>query len=210
MAPIQQAEPVRFVRTADYVSTLPFWYDCDSPKLWLIERGGEPVAYLGLCLGWPRETPVTWRASWEYAGSRAALLDALPAIFAETGLQRIVLCALGHDRELVYLMQRRGWELTPRTLGGTHRLLDVPGMMKLLKPYLSARLPRRDLRQLAFDQNGDRCLLAYGTERLDISLSEAAPLVLGGPDAPQVQGELGRVLARAFPIPFPVPGFDYL
>jgi len=34
--------------------------------------------------------------------------------------------------------------------------------------------------------------------------------VLGGPNAPPVEGELARVLAEVFPIPFPVPGFDYL
>ena len=43
-----------------------------------------------------------------------------------------------------------------------------------------------------------------------MTLSQAAPLVLGGPDAPEVKGELGRVLGEVFPVPFPMPGFNYV
>lgn len=210
LAPLHQAEPVRLVRPGKLAGTLPFWWDCDSPELWLIERQREPVAYLGLSLGWPRNAATRRRVTWEYAGSRAALLDALPAVFAESSLDEITVTALGHDRELLYLIERRGWEKKERPLGGTHRLLDLPGLMKALKPYLRERLPRTDVRKLTFDQTGGRCTFAYGEERLEVGLSEAAPLVLGGPNAPPVEGELARVLAEVFPIPFPVPGFDYL
>ena len=210
LAPLHQSEPVRFVRPSDLAKRLPFWWDCEYPEVWLIERQGAPVAYLGLAFGWPRDMASKRRVTWEYAGSRAAVLEALPLIFAEGGLEEIVLIGLGHDRELLYLMQQRGWEPKARPLGGTHRLLDLPGLMKIMKPYLAARLPRAELRKLTFGQTDDRCTFTYNDQQLEVSLAEAAPLVLGGPNAPLVEGDLGRVLAEVFPIPFPRPGFDFV
>ncbi len=95
-------------------------------------------------------------------------------------------------------------------LRGTHRLIDLPGLMRKLRPYLRERLERRDLRRLSFEQEGERCVFAYGDERVECSLSEAAPLVLGGPAAPEVSGDLGRVLSGILPVPFPMPGFNYM
>jgi len=63
---------------------------------------------------------------------------------------------------------------------------------------------------LSFHQAGDRCIFAYGEERLECGIGEATALVLGGPAAPEVSGDLGRVLSRILPVPFPTPGFDYL
>jgi len=34
--------------------------------------------------------------------------------------------------------------------------------------------------------------------------------VLGGPSAPEVSGGLGRVVSRILPVPFPMPGFNYI
>ena len=109
-----------------------------------------------------------------------------------------------------YLLGRRGVALKEETLSGTHRLIDLPGLMQKLRPYLRERLESRDVRRLSFDQEGERCSFAYGEERLECSLGEATALVLGGPAAPRVSGDLGRVLSRVLPVPFPMPGFNYL
>jgi len=109
-----------------------------------------------------------------------------------------------------YLLKRRGVALKEGTLGGTHRLIDLPGLMQKLRHYLRERLESRDVRMLSFDQAGDRCIFGYGEERLECGIGEATALVLGGSAAPEVSGDLGRVLSRILPVPFPTPGFDYL
>jgi predicted N-acetyltransferase YhbS len=210
IAPLHQAEPVRFLRPAGFLADLHFWWDCQKPDIWLIETGGEPSAYVMLSQDWSRDPKREERFVAEYAGSRAAMLDGLPAIFAETELDEIKFEVLGHDRELLHLLRREGIDNVWRTLSGTHRLLDLPGLMAALEPYVVERLAEADRRGLSFDQDGDQCLIAYGDERLEISLSEAAPLVLGGPGAPPVSGDLGRVLSAIFPVPFPMPGFNYI
>lgn len=208
LAPLQQAESVRFARRLDFLSRRPFWWDCDFPELWLVESEGEPVAYVGMTRDWRDGSAVRSRDMWEYAGARAGLLAGLPAIFREGKVEEIQLNVLGHDREMEYLLRRRGVALKEGTLGGTHRLIDLPGLMQKLRPYLRERLERRDLRSLSFDQEGDRCVFAYGEERLECGIGEATALVLGGPAAPKVSGDLGRVLSRVLPAPFPMPGFN--
>ena len=210
LAPIHQAEPVRFVRDVQFFSKLVFWWDSQYPQIWAVESDGRPVAYASLILVWGKESETQRRVAAEYAGSRAALMDALPALFEAADLQLISLEVLGHDAELLHLLRRRGISPTLGTLSGTHRILDLPGLMRRLRPYLAARLPRPEMRRLRFDQSGDQCIVSYGDERIQCTLSEAAPLVLGGPGAPEVTGELERVLSAIFPIPFPTPGFNYI
>lgn len=210
MAPLHQTESVRFVRRLDFISKRPFWWDCDHPELWLVESAGEPMAYVVLTRGWRQDETVQTRQVWEYAGARAGLLAGLPAIFREGGLKEIHLNVLGYDREMAYLLTREGIALKEATVGGTYRLVDLPGLMEKLRPYLQQRLERRDLRKLSFDQDGERCTFAYGEDRVECSLGEATALVLGGPSAPVVSGGLGRVLLSVLPAPFPMPGFNYI
>jgi hypothetical protein len=210
LAPLHQSEPVRFLRTPGFIEDLAFWWDWQHPGLWLIEADGDPAAYVMVSAESPRDSSRKALIISEYAGARAAIVEALPAIFAATEASSIQFLVLGHDRELVYLLRARGAAPKERPLSGTHRLLDLPGLMEDLRSYLAERLAEADLERLSFEQEGERCAIAYGAERLDMSLSEAAPLVLGGSDAPQTSGDISRVVSAIFPIPFPMPGFNYI
>ncbi len=210
LAPLHQSESVRFLRPDGFMSRSPFWWDCSRPEIWLIESGNKPVAYVMLSLGWPLDPTSRTREVHEYAGSRAALLDALPAICSVAGLDEIGIRALGYDTELIYLLRQRGFELHERTLGGTHRIIDLPGLMKALRPYLAERLTGVELRRLSFGQTETTSAVCYGEERIEMPLSQAAPLMLGGPGGPALSGDLGQLLSAIFPIPFPMPGFNYV
>jgi predicted N-acetyltransferase YhbS len=140
LSPLYSAEPVRFVRAADFLATCCAWGDIPAPETWLISSRGAPVAYLSLARAWGDREPGR-RVAFEYAGSRAAILDALPAIFHETDISEIGFGVLAADRELFYLLAGRGIPLTPGSLPGTHRVLDLPGLMRDLRPYLAARDP---------------------------------------------------------------------
>jgi hypothetical protein len=209
LAPLHQAEPVRFLRPADFLSRLCFWWDCYRPEIWLIESRRKPTAYLMVSWEDIRKPRAGALQLSEYAGSRAALLDSLPLILSEAQAASVRLRVLGHDREFLHLVRQRALDLKESTLSGTHRLLDVPGLMRKLSPYLAARLPRRELRKLSFHQQGEACAFTYGGETVDLSLSQAAPLVLGGFGAPPLPDALGQALSQIFPIPFPMPGFNY-
>ncbi|MGD0113968.1 MAG: GNAT family N-acetyltransferase [Armatimonadota bacterium] len=209
LSPLNQAEPVRFARSADFFSKCCSWWDISQPEVWVIADRERPLAYLSLHRPWRDESKRT-RTVGDYAGCRAAILDALPLIVETDNVQEIDLRFLRHDREFAYLLSRRGLQLKSALLWGTHRILNLPGLMRDLRPYLSARLTGRDLRQLSFGQQADVCTFSHGPQRVELDLSQTARLVLGSPEAPHIDGELGRVLGTVFPIPFPMPGFNYV
>lgn len=208
LAPIYAAEPVHFVRGRDFLSRCCVWWDCYRPEVWAVRSHGETIAYLLLHPVGP-DGPAA-RLTSEWAGPRAAVLDALPLIAAEAGLVEVHVRAPRYDHELIYLLRARGVALHQGRLAGTQRLVNLPGLMRDLRTYLAARLPAATLRRLRVAQEGESCLFALGEEELRLSLSDAARLVLGGAERPAVAGELGEALARAFPIPFPMPGFNYV
>jgi GNAT superfamily N-acetyltransferase len=207
LSALHSAEPVRFLRTADTFARLGARWVGSPPELWVVESHNNPVAYLWLGPLWevPRNPS---RDVCEYAGPRAALVEAIPQILDAANLEELGIAVLGYDREFAYLLSSRGIELKPTTLAGTHGLLNLPGLMRDIRPHLAARLPRADLRRLSFDQRGDTCTFALGEERLALDASQAARLVLGAPEARSASGDLGRVLSSIFPLPIPMAGFN--
>ena len=209
LSPLNAAEPVHFVRSADFFAKCCFWWDISQPEIWVVSKAGRPLAYLSLFPPWRDEKRAS-RFVGDYAGSRAAILDALPLIFQASEVAEIHFRFLKQDRELSYLMASRGFKVGQATLSGTHRILNLPGLMRDLRPYLAGRLPRRQLRQLSFDQQGETCVFSLASQQAAVGLSQAASLILGGPRVPRIGGELGDVLRSVFPVPFPMPGFNYV
>jgi hypothetical protein len=71
-------------------------------------------------------------------------------------------------------------------------------------------LPAAALRVFSVETTSERVSIRSREERADLSLPEAVATVFGGPDAPAIDGELGEVLRRVFPVPLPLPGFNYV
>jgi predicted N-acetyltransferase YhbS len=208
LAPIYQAEAAHFVRPAALPEELCFWWNCTNPWIYLIEFRGEPVAYLAASRSRNPEHTDCWTA--EYAGARGAIMEALPLILADTGCSVINFSALAQDRDLLYQFRRLGLEMKPLMISGTKRLINLPGLMNDLSPYLTARLKSADLDQLRFDQEGEMCAFSFANERLELDLSDSARLVLGSLETPPVEGELGRVLSAIFPLPTIQSGFNFV
>ena len=208
LARLHQREPVRYLRSADFFASM---MRNGHRQPWVLESNGEVVAYLSMSRIWgiPRTAPV--RALGEYAGSRAALVEGLDAVLRAAGLEEIRLGFPAHDAEMTYLFRSRGADLEPDTIEGhTFRLLDVPGLLRALRPHCAARLPARAVRGLSAQPSGKRICLRLGSEEAALGLSEMGALVFGGPDAPTIGGDLGSALARVFPVPLPLPGFNYV
>jgi GNAT superfamily N-acetyltransferase len=208
-ARLYQSEPVRFVRSAGFFRRTFSWRAVRGT--WVIEWGGEVTAYMLLSRPWGTPADYPRRLVAEYAGSRAALLEGLPSLFDASGFEQITLRAPAWDQELAYLLDRAGSAPKPTTLPDhTIRLLDLPRLMRRLRSHTAERLSRVHVRGLTFDQEGSRCIFGFGDEKLQLDLRKGAALVLGGPEAPPVDGELGRVLALLFPVPLPLPGLNYV
>lgn len=206
IARLYEAEPVRFLRPAVAYQHASGY---SHRSLWIFESQGGPVAYAALGRIWDR-APRSARALGEYAGSRAALLDGVEALLAAAELSELRISIPQHDGELTYLCQGRGLVLKPDTIPvHTIRLLNLPELMRSLRPYALARLTPAEWRALSFAQGVESCRFGYGDESREVGLSQAGALVLGGPGAAKLGGDLGTVLARLCPIPLPLPGLNY-
>ena len=149
------------------------------------------------------------RAISEYAGSRGTLADGLPALAAAAGLSEIRMAFPTFDENLAYLLRRRGVALKQGTVPAhTFRVVNLPGLFRMLKPYLQARLTEEERRALQVAQEGETCRFRLGDEELALDLSQTGALLFGGPGAPAVGGRLGEVLAH-HAIPLPLPGLNY-
>ena len=212
---LHQAEVVRYLRSGDFFARM-LRHGHRQP--WLIESGGQPIAYLSLSRIWGLPSGTGVRALAEYGGSRSALLDSLPSILDAAGLTELRVSFPTHDAEMTHLFRSRGVSLQHDTVHAhTYRLLDLPGLLRALRPYFAARLPAAALRAFSMTPTGERVSPAgervnmqFGSEQADLNLSEAAAIMFGGPAAPAIDGDLGELMRRIFPIPLPLPGLNYV
>jgi hypothetical protein len=189
------------------------------------ESGRQVIAYLSLSRIWSLPSAAPIRALGEYGGSRSALIDGMNRVMEAAGLSEIRISFPAHDIEMIHLLRSRSVSLSPDTIHShTFRLLDLPGLLRALRPYFAARLPAAALRAFSMTPSGERLSPAgervspagervnmqFGSEQADLSLSEAAAIMFGGPAAPAIGGDLGEVMRRVFPVPLPLPGFNYV
>jgi hypothetical protein len=189
---------------------------------WVVERAGQVAAYLFLGVPYEVEHDAGVRHVAEYAGSRLALVESLPALMAAGALRELILPVAWQELELLQLMRDRGYSGRLTNLyGHTLRIIDFPGLMKDLRPVLLARLEKDLLRGLRFEQKGprlagsgeDRYTIARGTERLELD-GAAMTLLVMGDAAPQAEavhapGALADVISAFFPLPSFLPGLNY-
>jgi hypothetical protein len=222
---LYQAESVHFVREkSDYVHALndPMRHRYIHVDQWIVERGGQVMAYLFLGALWGTPLDEGIRHVGEYAGSRSALVDALDLIMAGGNLKDLSWAVAWQDQELIQLLQDSGYTGNMTNLdSATHRIIDFPGLMKDLRPVLRARLDKTLLRGLRFEQSGpllggigdDRYTIRRGSERLELDGAAMTCLVMGSADIESESmprsGALAEVISALFPLPSFLPGLNY-
>ena len=110
----------------------------------------------------------------EYAGSRTALVAGcthprLAQAMVQSRLAEMRLLVPRQDVDLVQLLRAQGvtgeaMEMT----GHTMRVVNLPGLMSDLRSYVKGRLTQEQRRGLRFEQQGDRCVIVRGQERLEL------------------------------------------
>jgi GNAT superfamily N-acetyltransferase len=222
---LYQAEPVHFVRRKDeFADALknPMGRSYLHANPWIVERSGQAVAYLLLGIPYDELESVGIRHVSEYAGSRAALAEAIKLILTEDGLQKVHWSVAWQDLELIQSLKGYGYDGSPVPLyGHTLRILDFPRFMKALRPLLVSRLDAKILRGLRFeqggpllgDQGGDRYAIVRGRERLELDGATMTHLVLGSADSQagtiHANSALTEVISAIFPLPSFLPGLNY-
>lgn len=223
LARLYHAEPVHYVRRHAAFADVLAHLGRDSylhAEGYIVERGGEVMAYLFLGCPYHEVLDAGVRYVSEYAGSRVALVDALTALLATPNLQQLTWPAPWQDVELIQLLEERGYRSTvERLYGHTLRIVNFPGLMRDLRPLLLARLDASLLRGLRFEQSGpllggtgaDRYAIVGGRDRLELDGAAMSRLVMGSvePEPAAYPGALAEIIPALFPLPSFLPGLNY-
>lgn len=214
-ARIYQAEPVHFVRRIEeFAKHFSHLEEYPRAEDWVVEILEQPVAFLFLGVPWEYwhapETGV--REVVEYAGSRIALARGLAQVMAQSKLAQLRLLVPRQDKDLLQLLAALGATGDATSLTGhTMSIVNFPGLMSDLRPYVKARLTQEQRRGLRFMQHGERCAIVRGQERLELDTTAITPLVMGPQYSPAVAAALpttvGRPLAEITSALFPLPSF---
>ena len=255
-ARLYQSEAVHFVRRveefAEHFSRLEEFPRAED---WVVESQGQPVAYMFLGVPWEllffpkraiqpipnaesglritdyglRITDCGVREVVEYAGSRTALVAGLAQAVVQSNLVELRLLIPRQDLDLLQLLRVQGLTGDPTPLiGHSMRVVNLPGLMSDLRPYVKARLTKEQRRGLRFEQEGDRCVIVRAHERLELDTATTTPLVMGSLAPPGVltritgqpgllgtgvlagsTGVLAGILSALFPLPSFLPGLNY-
>jgi len=215
---IFETEPVRYLRARETFATLLDEQTYARPKTFLIELGGEAVAYVCIETRWGKEG-----ACWieEYAGSRDAIVAAVPQLLERLGLKVLRITAPHHDFELMGALAHVE-RPQPSDFGGTMRIINPQGFLEKLKPHLVARIGEC-AKGIAYNMEGGRPTISLGSEKIEFGdEKDLTWLFFGQPEAFEERfgqfmrplsvkfgGDLERKLADVFPLPTFLYGLNY-
>ena len=152
----------------------------------------------------------------ELAGSRAAIAQALPALFKEYDIRRVTINHLGGDAEMAALARHHRWPTETGEFGGTVGIVEPERFWAACEPLFRERLGK-GFKCLSFHAD-DRITIACGEEKLELDgMEELTGLVFlpphrrdelktGLPEDSHLRG----VLDRLFPLPLVSYGLNYV
>jgi predicted N-acetyltransferase YhbS len=210
---LYEREPVRYHRPLeDWRATFEAMSH-DAPyrhqAIYLLGDEGAATGYVHVLYGTRRDEP--YARVGEYAGYRAGIVAALPAIAKDLDLEAVELRVPEYDPSL-----RRAAEMTklPSTTDFlTHHTIKIPALetfVRGIKPYIEERLGRSGAGAIAFQPGtGGSYDVIIGEDRTPFDIAAFTALAFGSP-ARAVDGVGEGLLERIFPVPLPLPGLNYV
>jgi GNAT superfamily N-acetyltransferase len=213
LSSLQRSERIRWMRsdreTRIFLETgrVHAW----PAQVWVVHAGGKPVAWLAASEPDGSEGERILRVR-EIAGSRLAVLAALPAVLRATKLPVARVDAQASDVELEMLASAFGLRSEAHGFSGTVRILDPDGLLRSLEGWFAERLERSERESLSIEPGDRTTFRSCGQSFVVETLEDLAALVFGSvertPPRPPA-GPLADLLARIFPVPLPCYGLNY-
>lgn len=214
MVRVHQSEPVRYLRDAEeFLTLLEAKVLVNRPSdTWTVKLDDEMVAYI--CVQRPTEEKgIKTLKAYEIAGSRTAILAALPKLFDRYGVDRIDIHTFSADLEMRTLGRLIGLPYTPRGFHGTLKIIDLKGFFGAIEPYVSERLDDDEIWGLELDFEPE-LLFRYEDEEFKLSSpQEVTAFIFGSLEhkrpVPRTPN-LSRILRKLFPMPLVDYGLNYI
>jgi len=216
MTRLYAEEPSHYVRsTADLGTAVNAEWICDRDgETVVIREEGRLVAYAGIQKRRPDRQDEGRRARLaEIAGSRSALLRALPDLCDRYGVDSMEIVTGASDRELASLLRPHGVTAEPQGFTGTVLVLRPDRLLRVFDDYIGEVLGPGTL---SWNVSGDAVVFRCGGQEHTIATGDSGALVFGvvppdtSPLAKIPSGPLKTALAHVFPLQLPWYGFNFV
>lgn len=218
---IHRMEPVRYHRTIEHFEDdmykrhwwplWPGWFYV-KPNTYILRCDSRSLAYVVVQPFTQEYSKMRGAAICEYAGSRSAVVEAIPWIFQKYGIEKLLVWVSPFDLEFKYLLKKMGLKPEVEDLPGhTIRMVDFLRLYSRLQPYFEAHLGSRNTKLLNLRQENDVFTVEFQGQRFQFDSRMVVRLVFGSVEEPLKipgNGELATILRKVFPIPFPWPGLE--
>ena len=216
MTRLYAEEPSRYVRsTADLRMAVDAAWICDQDgETVAIREEGRLVAYAAVQKRQPDREDEARRARLaEIAGSRSALVRALPCLYDRYDVDHLEIVTTASDFELASLLRPHGVTAAPQGFSGTVLVLQPERLLQAFETYVAGVLGQ-DV--LTWDATADLVVFRCGGKDHAVATSDLGALVFGvvPPDQDPIEtmppGLLRTALARVFPLQLPWYGFNFV
>ena len=209
-------EPSRYVRSsADFGTAADAEWICDHDgETVVIREEGRVSSYAGVQKSRSvRDDELSRARLAEIAGSRSALLRALPALYDRYGVDCIEIMTTESDRELASLLRPHGVTATLQGFTGTVLVLQPERLLSAFEDYI------RDVAgpdTLAWDVSAKSVTFRCDGREQMVASCDLGPLVFGvvAPDADPLEaippGPVRSALKSVFPLQLPWYGFNFV
>ena len=216
MTRLYAEEPSRYVRsTGDLRMAVDAAWICDRDgETVAIREGGRLAAYAGIQKRRPDREDEARRARLaEIAGSRSALVRALPRLYDRYGADYLEIVTTASDIELASLLRPHGVTAVPQGFTGTVLVLQPERLMQAFEGYIADVLGRGGL---SWDVSEGSVTFRSGGQAHRFAPGDLGALVFGvvPPDRDPTEtvpsGPLRTALERVFPLQLPWYGFNFV
>ena len=216
MTRLYAEEPSRYVRsTADLRIAVDAAWICDRDgETVVIREGGRLAAYAGIQKRRPDREDEARRARLaEIAGSRSALVRALPRLYDRYGAEYFEIVTTASDIELASLLRPHGVTAAPQGFTGTVLVLQPERLMQVFEGYIADMLGRDEL---TWEFSADSVAFRCGGLDHAVATSDLGALVFGvvPPDPDPFEtvppGPIRTALELVFPLQLPWYGFNFV
>jgi len=214
---VYQKEAVRFFRPLeDFKRILTAGVAMDrEAEILTVHRADEFLGYLAIQIPGEKKGEARIGQVVEYSGTRGAIIDAVRCVFERYTLQELSFNVPFHDSEFIYLLNQKNVASLMENMPGVIKIISFPRLMHRLGPYIEERLGRKKIDSIKFEQQGDRASISINQEQFNTDARGLTQIVLGRYDKKEKEivpkeGEIGKVLADIFPLPFIWPGLNYV
>ena len=219
MTRLYAEESSRYVRTAaDLGTAVAAQWICDRDGETVVVRdGGRMAASAGVQKRRPdREDEANRARLAEIAGSRTALLQALPQLYDRYGVNAIEIVSTASDHELVSQLRPHGIDPEPQGFTGTVLVLQPERLLSVFGDYITDVLGPDGPDTLAWEVSDQSVVFQVDEHEHQLPVSELGALVFGvvPPDPDPIETihsePIRTALEKVFPLQLPWYGFNFV